>query len=262
MTMKRSIWFVLLTLCLLPLCLVACGDKATEGLEYERQDNGTYYVGAGEAQELERIVIPKWHKGRKVTGIMDGGFASCSNLVEIDIPNSVKVIGYKGFFDCRALASIEIPKSVRKLEAMAFLRCRSLETVVFKGNATEIDHSVFIFCSSLTNVVLPKHLQTIPYWTFDGCTALKEITLPQNLHEISSQAFRDCSSLTSISIPASVAWIAPDAFDGCNSLAEAHFDGPETIPAGLMKNMQSLTTLSFGDGVKSIMDSAFWNAKR
>ena len=48
MTMKRSIWFVLLTLCLLPLCLVACGDKATEGLEYERQDNGTYYVGAGE----------------------------------------------------------------------------------------------------------------------------------------------------------------------------------------------------------------------
>ena len=262
MSNKRILWLALLVLCLLPLCLVSCSEKATDGLEYQLQEDGTYYVGAGDAREEERIVIPKRHEGKKVTGIFEGGFAKCTNLTEIVIPNSVTVIGDNAFYNCRVLPSIELPKSVRKVDRMAFRLCRAIETVVFKGDDVELGPACFISCSSLTEITLPKNMKVLPYWTFDGCSALQEIKLPAKLLEIGNEAFRSCTALTSISVPKEVKWIATNAFDDCIALTDAHFDGPERIPEKFMQNTASLTTLSFGKGVKVIGSGAFENCEK
>lgn len=80
------------------------------------------------------------------TEIVEGSFADCRNLVQIDIPGSVKVICYGAFYDCTGLTSVVIPEGVEEIQ-----EC------VFKG------------CTALKDVTLPKSLKRISFDAFEGC---------------------------------------------------------------------------------------------
>lgn len=80
------------------------------------------------------------------TEIIECSFADCRNLVQIDIPGSVKVICYGAFYDCTGLTSVVIPEGVEEIQECAF-----------KG------------CTALKDVTLPKSLKRINYDAFEGC---------------------------------------------------------------------------------------------
>ena len=83
------------------------------------------YIG-----DLEgKITIPSEHNGRKVTVIK--GFTGCQ-LSEIELPNTLKIIGPDTFSGCTNLKSITIPKNVDKIQGSAFLNS-GLQTAKFEN---------------------------------------------------------------------------------------------------------------------------------
>lgn len=57
-------------------------------------------------------------------------FATCKNLVSVDLGNNIKIIGSYAFYDCDKLPSITIPNSVTEIGDWAFNWCDELMEVI------------------------------------------------------------------------------------------------------------------------------------
>jgi len=83
------------------------------------------YIG-----DLEgKITIPSEHNGRKVTEIR--GFTGCQ-LSEIELPDTLEIIGPDTFSGCTNLKSITIPKNVYRIQGNAFFKS-GLQTAKFEN---------------------------------------------------------------------------------------------------------------------------------
>lgn len=123
----------------------------------------------------------------------------CSNLSEIDLPSTLKMISGSGAFEgATALTGIEFPKDV-----------------AFSDTIT----GVFEDCTSLTSVSLPASVTKIPLGMFQGCTSLTSVTALSEIESIGNNAFQNCSSLTGIDFPGTLTSIGSSAFQGCANLA-------------------------------------------
>lgn len=146
----------------------------------------------------KRVILPN-----TFARINDYAFAD-SDIVSIDIPNSVTIIGNEAFSYCSNLTSVVIPDSVTRFGDMVFHRCGNLTRVVIGDGVTSIGSDAFSGCDSLTSVVIG-----------DSVT------------EVGSYAFEYCASLTSVVIPNSVKTIYRGAFSGCNNLSQVYYGGTE-----------------------------------
>mgnify|MGYP002619217360 FL=1 len=162
----------------------------------------------------------------------------CSNLSEIDLPSTLKMISGSGAFEgATALTGIEFPKDV-----------------AFSDTIT----GVFEDCTSLTSVSLPASVTKIPSHMFDGCTSLTSVTALSEIESIGDGAFRNCSSLTGINFPGTLKSIGSSAFQGCASLVSV----PKLSKVTEMgwgafyecKNLQASVDLS---SLQNIPDNAF-----
>lgn len=79
-------------------------------------------------------------------------FASCINLTNITIPNSVEIIGNNAFRYCSGLTNVIIPNSVTTIQAQAFYQCKNLKSVTIPQSVTIIGDGTFENCYSLTDV--------------------------------------------------------------------------------------------------------------
>lgn len=138
------------------------------------------------------IDIPSTHNGVAVTQIADGAFSDCSNVTQVNIPDSIKKVGKSAFDGCVGIKKID-----------------------FAGTECTIGESAFAHCSSLTDINLPSALKTIPENAFYDCKALVTIDIPDTVETIDKEAFRICTGITVFDIPASVTYIGKNAFIGC-----------------------------------------------
>lgn len=190
-----------------------------------------------ENKTITSVVISE---GIETIGNSLGTFESCSNLVEVQLPQSLIELSGGVFKNCHKLKKVNLPKnlahiggycfsgtaveefvfpaSVEYVGLAAFINNSSLTTVVFEGSPKEIVYDTFRGCSKLTKVVLPQQLATIPQDMFAGCASLTDITLPNNLTKIDHGAFEGCSSLKEIHLPKNVTKLTDDAFKNCRSL--------------------------------------------
>lgn len=162
----------------------------------------------------------------------------CSNLSEIDLPSTLKMISGSGAFEgATALTSIEFPKDV-----------------AFSDTIT----GVFEDCTSLTSVSLPASVTKIPSHMFDGCTSLTSVTALSEIESIGDGAFRTCSSLTGIDFPGTLKSIGSSAFQGCASLVSVpNLSKVTKMGWGAFyecKNLQASVDLS---SLQNIPDNAF-----
>lgn len=156
------------------------------------------------------------------TETIENAFAECSNLKQVRLPSTLKVIGDNVFSQCTFLGEIDIPDGVVSIGDMAFNRCIFLKSVTLPHGATSIGKSAFSGCSMLESIDIPDTVVSIGEMAFYLCGNLKSVVVPSGVASIGKGVFSFCNSLESVSIPHGVISIGEIAFDGCSALKSIH----------------------------------------
>lgn len=212
----------------------ASSNKATKGLEFTAQKDGTFAV-SGYTGTSSKINIPAKHDGIAVTAIGEnafadsqirsvsggknvvtigeGAFSNCYMLQKFDISGDITTINSDAFCECTTLTEIDLPDTLTGLGYSAFQGCTSLETITIPKNLNVIRNSAFSGCTSLKAVEFSGGTTSIEYAAFQNCKALSELELPDTLNGIGTYSFAGCTSLKSITIPESVTYVDSEAFN-------------------------------------------------
>ena len=145
-------------------------------------------------------------------------FYECSNLISIELSESITTIGEYAFYECSSLTNVIIPESVESIGQYAFYNCSSLTNVIIPESVESIGQYAFYNCSSLTNVIIPESVESIGDSAFQNCTSLTNVIIPESVESIGDSAFSNCTSLANVIIPESVESIGQYAFWYCSSL--------------------------------------------
>ena len=246
-----------LTSIIIPNIVTSIGREAFEGTAwYNNQPDGLVYAGKvaykykGTMPDDTKITLKEG-----TLGIAGNCFNGCGGLISINIPNSVKTIGWSAFFNCSSLTSVTIPNSVTTIEARTFCYCRSLTSVTIPNSVNSIEDDVFHFCTGLTSITIPNSVISIRRCAFQGCTGLASITIPNSVASIGGEAFYDCTGLKSVTIGNSVTTIGDDAFRRCTGIEYATLLCPHI--GNYFNGFPSLKKVIIGSGVKSIESGVF-----
>ncbi len=185
-----------------------------------------------------------------------------SNVEELTIGESVKVIPNYAFDGCSGLTSLTIPESVTSIGSHAFGGCKGLTSVTISESVTSIGNSAFGGCIALTSVTIGESVTSIGNYAFYGCKSLKELIYnAENCSECGSRNFPAFpSNVEELTIGESVKVIPKNAFDGCKSLKELIFNAENCSECGswhypvFPSNVEELT---IGESVKVIPEDAF-----
>ena len=166
---------------------------------------------------ITKVVLPG-----SVTHIHNNAFADCTELSEINIPESVTYIG-KGAFDNTAIYNNCTDNLLYIDNWLVAYKGDKLGDITIKEGTKNIADETFTSCTHLTSIKLPNSITHINDKTFRGCTALANFNFSPNITKIGFSAFEGCAALTSITIPENITTIPHRAFYGCTSLAKIEF---------------------------------------
>ena len=125
----------------------------------------------------------------KITKIADNAFLRCSYLINVTIPDTVKIIGEESFRGCTSLKKIILGNGVVEIKKCAFAWCNSLTDVLVSRNLTKIAPNAFALRSSLKNIIIPKTVTDIGTFAFSMCSSLKKLVIPDSVYSIGENAF-------------------------------------------------------------------------
>ncbi len=204
--------------------------------------------------ELENIEICGDIKAGR--GVL--AFCGCAALKSVKLPEGLKEIDSNAFRDCTALNDIDIPDSVEVIGDFAFYNCVSLENIKLPSKLADIGNSVFGCCKDLENIEFSNAVEDIDAYAFFNCASLERIILPKGLKNIGEHAFDGCSSLICIDIPEGVGEIKEYSFQDCTSLKTVHFP-PKLEKLGMwtFRNCTALEEIIVPDIVKEVEEGTF-----
>ena len=263
----------------------AIGDDAFDNTSwYDNQEDGVIYINKclyeykGLMPENTSISIKDGTRS-----ICDNAFSYCSNLINVEFPNSVTYIGEKAFYDCDSLIDVKLSENITYLGHNAFNACENLKSINIPEHLTKTGWSVFENCTNLETVYFnaiasnddedvyfnfsfENSVKTVIYGDkvtkvasdFNNNSNLERVVLGSNVKSIGSNAFSDCTSLKSITIPENVAEIGGSAFYGCTNLTSITI--PESVTEigdRAFENCTNLLGLQIPSNIEKIGDDAF-----
>lgn len=219
---------------------------------YPIANETAYSVSQGKGIDyVSSITIPATYKGLPVTTVEGSAFDGCSNLVEINIPDSVTniEIGLEGgyttgsaFNGTRNLLDI----NVYPVEGVTNPKYKSNNGVLYEflpeggvslayypryregafvipDDVTELPMKSLYSKSYLTELVIPASIRTIGTNAVQSCSDLTKITFidagpDAPLINLGDEVFTSCSALTEITLPSNIKGITAEMFDGCRAL--------------------------------------------
>ena len=155
-------------------------------------------------------------------------------LLDVMIPDGVRIVRGDAFCDCKHLTRVTIPASVTAVEAGAFLGCNGLRTIVvdeqnliykYQNGLLLSKDGMTLFMSVNGVSMIPAGVTEIANGAFLGRSDLKSVTIPNSITNIGERAFVGCSGLTSVTIPGRVTSIGDYAFYNCRGLTSVTFAG-------------------------------------
>ena len=248
-------------------------------------------IGAEAFCECPRITRMRLPEGLLTIGF---GAFSQTGLVEIDIPDSVRLMHWNvftqctrlrrvrlpqnalvqsipnmTFHGCAALESIDIPDFVRTIRDMAFYRCTSLATIRWSIQLHQIQSHAFSGCNALTDVTLPESLQYLEHDAFAECASLTTVdqvvgTTQSRLGVLNPGTFQQCALLREVPLLRSIVRIHNNVFDGCTALQstmERHLpfhNALVTIGTAAFQNCRALEYVHLPDSVTALGERVFY----
>ena len=221
--------------------------------EFYEIDNGTAYSVAGglDIDYFSYITIPETYNGKPVKIVEGSAFQSCSNLVEVNIPDTIEDISTgTAFSSCDSLLNVNIYETQNNLKGNYY----SLDGVLFFRNEYNGLEIKYFPVGRLGEYVIPDGIETLPVSVFRS-SKISKITIPasvtainsqafyssRNLTEVvfkrvpegeetkplvvSSQAFRYCTLLSEITFPSRLTEFTGDIFLNCTALVKVNVDG-------------------------------------
>ena len=117
-------------------------------------------------------------------------------LKNVQLPNSLIVIGEFAFSECKRLKTIELPPHIQRIGKGAFQSCSRLSMLRIPEGVTEIEENTFAFCQGLEVLELPGTIASIGGEAFQSCISLKSLFLTETVKYIEDNAFEMCPNLT------------------------------------------------------------------
>ena len=93
---------------------------------------------------------------RRSKEIFDDEFMDLEELISINIPNGIEIIGDSAFSHCESLESVVIPKSVKYIDHDAFYRCPLESVIIPKGCKLYLDNKDLVFGGHMDTEVTRK----------------------------------------------------------------------------------------------------------
>ncbi len=171
-------------------------------------------------------------------------------------------IGKRAFGWCFEIVNIEIPESIKTIGKEAFSKLYYVENIYF--NAIEcgdvaVTDKVFEDLSKHNNgaiITVGKNVTTIPAGMFNGTggttTNIKEISFATNgaLTSIGSGAFAGAKKLTKVEIPETIQNVELSAFMYCSSLTE--FTVPKSVKVLYLSSCTGLQEITFNSVLEEL----------
>ena len=172
-----------------------CGTTlaVTEGLKYTLINDGTAYeVSVGDAVDA-KIVIPSEYEGLPVIAIAQEGFANCTTMNAIVIPNTIKSVGYQAFMECENLVDIYFMGTVKDWCDIIFEKYTSDGGVAtsFVTNPMAYAHNLYFGNKLATEIVIPDSVTQLGATAFliNVNSSLDAIIIPETVTAIDSWTF-------------------------------------------------------------------------
>lgn len=106
--------------------------------------------------------------------ILGASLMESSNVKEVLIADSVKVIEEKCFNDCQSLVRLRLPNGLEKIESKAFAKCTSLQSIIFPNKISYLG-SHLIEGSGIKNATLLNttiKVENIELYVFAGAKSM------------------------------------------------------------------------------------------
>ncbi len=175
--------------------------------------------------------------------IAGGAFEGCNNIVNITMPNSIKLIDDKVFYNSTGLESITLPDSLEYIGKSAFEGCTNLDSISFPIKLYTIDDYAFKNCSSLTSVYLHHNIKWLGVGVFNYCNNLATV-------------YYNCKNANKIGFSRGLSGSYP--FRNCENLTTVIFgDSVSKVPSYAFSRVYSLENVVFSNSVDTIGNSSF-----
>lgn len=275
-----------------------CGENVTYSFD---ESTGVLTIsGTGDMNQWLEDVSPWYGETRIKTLIIDegvtsvggGAFQNCSNLSNVQFPNSLTLINSDAFLNCTSLTSLTIPESVKDISDSAFYGCVDLNKIYYSGtksqwkainigsnndklieNLVKCTDGFILNKTDATDAVTDNLKYKLNYDETAEIVGYedsqKAITIPESIYykgftfkvtNIDNSAFKNCKNLISITIPNSVTTICGDTFSNCTNLTSvAISDSVTSIEYGAFYNCKNLVNVTIPNSVTDIGAHAFYS---
>ena len=198
--------------------------------------------------------------------IGDDAFCFCSRIRQITLSGSLKQIGKNAFYYCHDIKALELPASLTSVGDGAFYYCKGVDSLFISRNLVNIGVAAFAYCGTKSIVVAPENTK---YDSRDNCNAIIETAtgvllsgctntvIPDGVKIIEELAFFGAQFQT-INLPSSLTEIRKNAFLSCYYLKEIEMpDALVSLGDSAFYQCSNLSIIKMGHSLKTIGKSTF-----